>query len=599
MAKKFWIATASTVAVGAIVVATPVKAQPVAEKKGDKEGVSSLSARELEQKIGGRTTLELKFEGLTAPEASAVLAQSSGLRFGPPQDSPWGTLVTTSAQGAPSPADVPRYNAEVAKMDFWPALRAWSRAENARLKREREALQRLQSQEKPPPTPTAPQGEEVAPEVMQAWQTEHNEWMRRRSQQMQRFSFKGGVGVHFDSNLQAWSLISDDQIGTGRALNTWPCLVLATGFQRSQNLSIEENEAGQKPQPEAADNAARITTLGQNSAEAVEGGQLSDSMSLSLSVYLEPKLLERAKVQLQVNEARDDAGQDLLPERAKGAGGRAHLQWKDQFIAGLQSPVSLRPRQSEGKKLAVLRGVILIRYPMQLQEHEITDFSGPQGFAIGTGGLPAQAQFQPPRIEDGQLKFGASVVVDSSRGGRALNSDAFNRVNRWRRGDMSEGLLGQFLLPSEYAFTDSQGRTWRSNARTLESLNFSLKGPDGKIVPQTSPPTPPPDNFTYTEERSGTIQLAPPSTPPVVPGAPPRLTITPSILHRTGEATYISQVPVGNSFGNTSGAFTMPPQLTPEELAQLRFTKATFTTESDWRTLEVPFEFRDLPLPPR
>jgi len=37
----------------------------------------------------------------------------------------------------------------------------------------------------------------------------------------------------------------------------------------------------------------------------------------------------------------------------------------------------------------------------------------------------------------------------------------------------------------------------------------------------------------------------------------------------------------------------------PAELAKVRFTKATFTTKSDWRTLEVPFEFHDLPLPPR
>jgi hypothetical protein len=31
----------------------------------------------------------------------------------------------------------------------------------------------------------------------------------------------------------------------------------------------------------------------------------------------------------------------------------------------------------------------------------------------------------------------------------------------------------------------------------------------------------------------------------------------------------------------------------------LKVALVTFSTESDWRTLEVPFEFRDLPLPPR
>ena len=596
MTKRFWILTLSALAVSA-----PINAQPAAPEAGPEAGAGGMSVRDLELKIGGRTMLELKFQDLTAEEASAALAKASGLSFGPPQDSPWTRVVSTGPAGAPSQADVPRYNADVAKTDFWLGVRAWNRAEAERMKREREALQLRQSEEKPPPAPTAPEGKEVAPEVMKAWQAQQNEWYQRRSQQMQRFSFSQGLSVRFDSSAQAWSLSSGDQIATGRALSVWPCLVLATGFQRSQNLSIEENEAGPKPQPEAADDAARITTLGQNSAEAVEGGQLSDPMSLGLSVYLEPKLLERAKVRLQVNEARDDADEDLLPERDKSVpGAAAMLQINPGSYSGqgsaMGSQIALRPRQSKGKKLAILRGVILIRYPMQTQEHEITNFSGLQGFAIGTGGLPAQAQFQPPRVANGQLHFGASVVVDSSRGGRALQSDVQNRM---RAAGWSEGMLGSFLLPNQYTFTDSQGRSWRGNGG---NRHITLKGPDGKIVPQTSPPTPPPDNFTYTEESSGTIQLARPSAPaaaPAAPGAPPRLTITPSVLQRTGSATYISQVPVGNSFGNPSGASTMPPQLTPEELAQLRFTKATFTTESDWRTLEVPFEFRDLPLPPR
>lgn len=110
-------------------------------------------------------------------------------------------------------------------------------------------------------------------------------------------------------------------------------------------------------------------------------------------------------------------------------------------------------------------------------------------------------------------------------------------------------------------------------------------------MPVTSPPTPLPDNFTYTEERTDFLQLMPDNTPLPPPGAPGRVTITPGMLSRTGDATYITQVPQGSS--------RWPVQLSPEQLAKVQFTKATFTTESDWRTLEVPFEFRDLPLPPR
>ena len=591
MTKRLWILT-----VGALASSAPVKAQPVALEPEPQAGAASLSARELEDKIGGRTTLELKFQDLTAQEASAALAKASGLRFGAAQDSPWNRVVSTGTTGS-GQADGPRYNAEVGKTDFWLGVRAWSRAEAARMKREREALQRRQNEEKPPPAPTAPQGQEVAPEAMKAWQAEQNEWMRRRSQQMQRFS--ANVSVRFDPNAQLWSLSPGDQIATGRALSAWPCLVLATGFQRSQNLSIEESEAGEKPQPnapgKAGDQAALMAARAWDGAEAVEGGQLRDSLSLGLSVYLEPKLMDRAKVQLQVSEARDEQGEDLLPEREKGAMGQAQMQMQmgSQLFGGqgnaTATQVSLRPRQARGKKLAILRGVVLIRYPMQLQEHEITDFNGPQGFALGTGDLPAQAQFQPPRIENGQFVFGTSLTLISEKGGRATWDNSRDRI---RRRGVEEGALGQYLLPSLYTFTDSQGRTWRGSSKPRRS---TLKGPDGSIVPQTSPPTPPPDNFTYTEERTGTLQLVPEVLPPATPGVPPRLTITPSILARTGTATYISQVPVGNSFGG----FRQPVQLSPEELAKVRFTKATFTTESDWRTLEFPFEFRDLPLPPR
>lgn len=86
-------------------------------------------------------------------------------------------------------------------------------------------------------------------------------------------------------------------------------------------------------------------------------------------------------------------------------------------------------------------------------------------------------------------------------------------------------------------------------------------------APVTSPPRPRADPFTYTEEWTGWLMLQPPN---VLPG--------------TSAADYVGP-PV--------------PRLFPEELAQVRFAKATFNTYADWRTHEVPFEFRDLPLPPR
>jgi hypothetical protein len=433
-----------------------------------------ISVADLEGLIGGRTTLEMSFQELTAEEATAALAKSSGLRFGPPQASPWDRVVSPAPAGDGSSENVPRYNAEVVKMDFWPAVRAWSRAEAARMKREREALQRRQSEDKPP-TMAVAAGETPTPEALAAWQAEQAAWSRRQAQQLQRFNSQG-LSVQFDSSAQLWSLSQRDQLGTGRAVNFWPCLVLATDFRRSQNLSITEDE----PQQKAAGNAAGTPTgtaadkvtdkaaplkaplqaPAAMGAEAVEGGQLNDALSLNLSVYVDPKLLERAKVRLQVREARDDAGEDLLPERAKEAWRtlKGPMNAGDPYSqrSGMDSQIALRPRQSKGQKLGLLRGVVQIYYPMQTKTHEITDLGGPQGFVIGTGDLPAPAQFQPPRLENGRWKSGASLTFKSNRGGRAVQRNLQNRT-RWD--EVGEGVLGRLLLPGSYTLTDSQGRT--------------------------------------------------------------------------------------------------------------------------------------------
>jgi hypothetical protein len=373
---------------------------------------------------------------------------------------------------------------------------------------------------------------------------------------------------------------SSDEIATGRAFNAWPCLFLVTDFTRHQNLSLHEPEA------EARAEAGEKVREGvrEREGEVVEGGQMSEALSLSLAIYLEPKLLERAKVRLIVSEARDDAGEDLLRERPNGVP-EAPVVSTNTVLGGgsLRHIINLKPRQARGSKLAVLRGVAHIRYPMQVQEREITDFNGPQSFALSAFGMPLSAQFELPQIQDGQLRFKTSVTLNSEQGGRVLQKGVQERI----RGGWHEGLLGGYLLPdpTSYSFTDTQGRIWRGRGG---GGGASLQGPNGQPVPVTSPPQPPPDNFVYTEERESSLYLVPPESPAPLASSGPRVTINPSVLNRTGGGTYISQNP-GPSVS----------QVSPEELAQVKFTKATFTTEAEWRTLEVPFEFRDLPLPPR
>jgi len=291
-------------------------------------------------------------------------------------------------------------------------------------------------------------------------------------------------------------------------------------------------------------------------------------------------------VSVQMTEARDDAGEDLLGEHEKDVRTQstgASSGWFSPGEAATERSVQLKPRQSKGKNLALLRGVVQVRYPMQTQAREVTDFSAPQSFPIAAQGLQTQISIEPPRLENGQWRIHASAKGTFNTGWR---------VQMQPRIRQEAPLFGETLLPTVFTFTDAQGRTWRGR-NTITLLDAA--GPQGGSVEGGSPPPPRPDDFTYIEGSVSVLELMPPAdavpTPPAPPGTPPRVTLTPSILHRTGEATYISQ--------GSSGSLGQPVQLSPEELAKVRFTKATFSTESDWRTLEVPFEFRDLPLPPR
>ena len=586
MTQRLWIV--ATV----ILSAAPIWAQP------DDQGATvtrtdDITAAELERKIGGRTTLELKFKDLTTEQVTAVVAKSSGLPVVAPPQSPFNRVMMGNPNVAATshPEAAPTWNGDVAQMEFWLALRTWGRAENVRLKRELEAVKERQKNEARPDYPQPAAGETtVAPEIMAEWQKTMSAWSQRQMSELNRFNPNGTLSANFDANAKTWSLVPNTELLVGRAVNIWPCMVLATRFRRDQNFSIREDEPEKnalnadenKTKPAEAKPAeakpATDIVVNEQGQEVVSGGFLNDSLSLNLSVYLEPKLLDKAKVQIRVDEARDDADQDLLIKDELGVRGGSHVMnsvYYGSNDSGIANQVQLRPRQAKGQKLAVLRGVVVIRYPMQLQEHEITNLDTSQTFSVNTEDVPVEAQFVPPHLSGGYLRFSTSLKLESNRGGRKLMAEGYRRMMAERRqfntvmgrsvqgGSMRDNILdshetplGHYLLPSRYTLIDTQGRTWIGMSG---GGGMSLMYPDGRPVPVTSPPTPPPDNFTYSEESINTLQLPAPN---------PRY---------PGEAVILS----------------------PEELAKVRFTKATFITESNWRTLEVPFEFHDLPLPPR
>ena len=582
MKQRLWMVAAL------VVGAAPVWAQP--DNKGAMAPSDEVAVAELERAIGGRTTLELKFKNLTSEEVTDEVAKSSGLPFvAPPSNRNRGAFPNPPVAPAGNAVEAPTWNGDVDKTDFWLALRQWGRAENVRLQRERKAVEERQKTEvaPQPPAPVAGQTARDPAAMAEFWQRQ-SAWSQRRVAGLNRFNPEGTLSAFYRADAEAWNLVPNSELLVGDALNIWPCLVLATRFQRQQTFSIQKSEAPEKTDTETIDDKAgpnRAPLSNSYGEVATEGGLLRDTLSLNLEVYMEPKLLKRAKVSVRMNQARDDAGEDLLldsdnrPRVGSFVGSYSPYSGQDSRMT---QRIELRPRQAKGRKLAVLSGVIVIRYPLKLQEHEISNFDGSQNFSLPTTDLPVEAQLDPPQVKNGMLYFSTSVNMASNRGAKRLldnlnarrRRESQNNVTRatgaalnismGAGGDIANGWgvsqspLGQLLLPSRYTFIDSQGRTWIG---TSGGLNVSLSGPDGKPVPVTSPPTPPPDNFIYIEKQSGYLHLV-----------------------------------TENDLPNPNG---QPVKLTPEELADIRFVKAIFTTESDWRTLEVPFEFHDLPLPPR
>ena len=564
MNKTLWIA-AAMISLGGTVIAQPTTQNETTTTS------DSTSIAELERAIGGRTTLELKFKGATAEELTEAIEKSSGLKFGPLMTSPFGVrnIGTNLQNEGNSPAEVPRWDADVAKTDFWLALRNWNRAENIRLSKLRDELNQLQKEEWAKYSPNPAQGETLTPEQTQEQQAQLRQLQMRQQNQLELLSNHTLTATsRFDTNRTGWNLLPSDELVLGRAINVWPCLLVVSKFQRAQNFDVAEADT-KSPDGTGVFNPRQFV----DQPERLEGGFLSDKLTLDLGLYVDPKIKSKAKVDLRVEEARDDAGEDLLRDPENQSLYVASRETSPSSV-GIFKQVQLLPRQAKGEKLAVLRGVVSIRYPMKAQTHEITDFSAQQPFTLNTTDLPIEAQFQPPHVEDGYMVFSAKTELNSKRGGRRLFEETEWRphptppqvINHLRNArnaafdttfQVPSPILSDYLLNGSYTFTDTEGRLWKGG---VGSHRLMLRGPDGRDVPVTSPPTPLPDDFTYYEEQSGRLALLPPA----------------------GSL---------NSILNDS--------LSPEELAQVRFVKATFTTDYDWRTIEIPFEFRDLPLPPR
>ena len=227
MIAKLWIAAAM------ISTAAPLRAQPVIPSQ--KAGLDTMTAGELERVIGGRTTLELKFNDATSEDVTNTLAKSSGLAF----VSPLPAFLDEKLREAPV------WDGNVEKSDFWLALRQWGRAENLRLKRGRETIQQRQKTELPPSYPKPAAGETaIASALLAEFEKNMTAWSRRRTSELQEFDLNRPWSASFDGSARAWRLTPSSDLISGRAVNVWPCLVLASKFQRQQSLS-----AGRKSNP--------------------------------------------------------------------------------------------------------------------------------------------------------------------------------------------------------------------------------------------------------------------------------------------------------------------------------------------------------------
>ncbi len=600
-----------------------------------------MSLTELEQSIGGRTLVEVKAKDITLEEVATSMRAQTQLdiftqqQILPPQQDE--QLEQARNHGTLRKIT---YDFDISKRPLWEAVRALSIAQIAWDKAQGRDTARgfpgysprysvfgdtdsLQNGLFPTPSPFVlptlalspvvvvrpdPPSEESLASMRPDLPADQREAMRRQMMApLTQPASPRAAGVLWQLGPSVTNRAVD--MSQGRAASSWPCLFLVDTIARRQegNLAPDPSEAPPTPLPAApkAEEDAKARPDAPQVLAAAEPasaprGEWQQNVALQMRAFVDPRLHAYRNVRLVLDEASDESGHDLRredfikPHRVKLGEG-----------ADLNLPIALQMPIVRGDKSTKLhlRGALLFWVPARITTTEFT--LDKDGTAMGQAILWGQAtdmKVKLARGKDGAWMLSSTLNLNSDHGqldfrremGPALNEDDSYRAgltmpgsvrvvgadgHEWKLRSWGEDQkltlnAGVDMISRKTDYVGSFRRA-RTPDGTLESIigpsedrlrtSGSFMSPGGLIpglrIGDKIPMAPvPPDGFAYQE--SVTWQLEP------------------------GGAGGAGAA--GNA-GGAGAAGDEPPIIT----------KIFFDAPQEWREVRVPFEFKDLPLPPR
>ena len=364
----------------------------------------------------------------------------------------------------------------------------------------------------------------------------------------------------------------------------------------SEDASEAAPKADSKPESQPptevkAPPAPQVLVMGgSNSATPMVLDEWRQSVALQMRAYIDPRLTGYRNVRMTVDEARDEAGHDL--RRADFAKPR---RVRLGTSADLSLPIALQLPRERGDKLH-LRGALLLWVPARVATAEFA--LGDDGTATRQAIFWGQSAGLKIKLSQGEGKswmLASDVEMKGDHGqldfrremGPALNDDDGYRAGlvlpgsvrvqsangcEWKLRPFSEEQklslnAGADLISRKTDFVGAfrRGRTQNGSfegsssgggGSLSSSGDVSALGIDHRngILANVAPMPVPPDGYAYTENV--TWQLEPGGT---------------------------------RADGGACGTGEGPPAIT----------KILFDTPQEWREVRVPFDFKDLPLPPR
>ncbi len=595
-----------------------------------------MSRDELEKSVGGRTLLEIKVQQATLEAIADSMRAASGVDiFTQPQIIPQlaGAPPFYGPPGAVLPAyKPPTFSFDISKRPFWEAVRAMILAQAAREKvvgqvfagstygfgrsifndisgprNELFAMQRpfaasslgLSPVHIVPPDPRSLAS--LGGTMITLSPEQKANWLRQMQAPSLRPASPRADGALWQ--LGRSSPFEGGDLSRGRSFSSWPCLFVLDYIARKQDnyLAPDASEAPPKPQepakapPAAAPGAGGVLPRMLPGAPAALD-EWQQSVALQMRAYVDPRVRQYRNVRLVVDEASDESGHDLRRDdftrpRQVRLGERADL---DLAIA-LSLP---RDRPAKSDRLH-LRGALLFWVPARISTAE---------FALGADGTAArqaiffgQAAGLKMKLSRGEGKawlLSSDVELKGDQGqldfrrelGPALSDDDGYRAGltmpgsvRVQSADGCEWTLRPF--GEEQKLTLNAGENLISHKTNYVGAFRRARNATGTFEGTTS------GNGAGYSSASGS--LVPPRSSngsgnlESAVGAVP---VPPDGYAYTENVTW--QLEPGHAAGGDGGACG-----TGEEPPAI--SKIFFDTPQEWREVRVPFEFRDLPLPPR